>query len=219
MKGRGNMAAEPGSKERAGLKDMQITKIEKIGRKCRLYLNDTPAFCLYPSEIRKLSLTEGMELSQETQEEIYGEILEKRAKKRSLLILKSADKTGQQLVEKLRGDEYPEEIVQKALAYVESYGYVDDLRYAKDYIESTGGSRSKKRIFSDLLRKGISADLIEKAFEEAGEPDEETQIRLLMEKRGFDPEAADRSERDKMVRYLLGKGYAYEQIRRGFDYR
>ena len=139
------------------------------------------------------------------------------AKKRSLLILKSADKTGQQLVEKLRGDEYPEEIVQKALAYVESYGYVDDLRYAKDYIESTGGSRSKKRIFSDLLRKGISADLIEKAFEEAGEPDEETQIRLLMEKRGFDPEAADRSERDKMVRYLLGKGYAYEQIRRGLE--
>ena len=49
---------------------MEITKIEKAGRKSRLYLNDAPAFCLYPSEIRKSGLKEGSQMEEADLEKI-----------------------------------------------------------------------------------------------------------------------------------------------------
>ena len=49
---------------------------------------------------------------------------------------------------------------------VESYGYLDDLRYARDYIEYHIDSRSRNRIEQDLLRKGIDSTLIAEAFAE-----------------------------------------------------
>ena len=127
------------------------------------------------------------------------------------------DRITDQLVRKLRGDEYPEEIIEAALAYVESYGYVDDLRYAGNYIESTGGSRSRRRIAADLMRRGVPSDVIEEAFAGAEEVDEAAQITALLARRGFDPETAEREEREKMIRFLMRKGYSYENISRTID--
>ena len=192
---------------------MQITRIEKTGRKSRLYLNDTPAFCLYPSEVRKLGLSEGDELSDAEREQIEEEILGKRAKKRVLMLLQKADQTSAYLRQKLIGDGYPETVAEAAIAYAASYGYVDDLRYARSYIEQTGGARSRRRIVSDLIKKGISAALIDEAFEGMPQPDEAAQIRQLMDKRHYNPETASAKEREKMIRFLMGRGYDFEQIR------
>jgi len=196
---------------------MEITRIEKAGKKCRLYLNDAPAFCLYPSEIRKLGLREGDQLETEQLQDINRDLREKRAKKRCLLILKTADKTEKQLRDKLRGDEYPDEVIETAIAYVKSYGYVDDLRYAGSYIESMQESRSILRIRTDLMRKGISAQIVEEALAQCEAVDEQEQIRALLKKRGFCVREASPQERQKMIRFLMGKGYRYSQISKEID--
>ena len=50
---------------------MQITKIEMMDKhKCRVYLNDEPAFWLYHSEAEELHLREGMDFSSQRQAEV-----------------------------------------------------------------------------------------------------------------------------------------------------
>ena len=196
---------------------MEITKIEKAGRKSRLYLNDAPAFCLYPSEIRKSGLKEGSQMEEADLEKICSEFLEKRAKKRCLMILKSEDKTEKQLRDKLRADEYPDRVIDCAINYVKSFGYVNDLRYACSYIESMQASRSILRIRTELMKRGLSAAVIEEALQQSDAVDEQEQIRNLLKKRGFSGEKASVQERQKMIRFLVGKGYRYAQISKEID--
>ena len=196
---------------------MIITKIEKTGKKCRLYLNDAPAFCLYPSEVRKLCLKEGDDLDRERYLEICTEILDKRAKKRCLLILQKKDQTERQLRDRLAADEYPEQVIENAIEYVRSFGYVDDLKYACRYIESMQDTRSVLQMKTDLLKKGIASGIVEEALEKADRTDERSQIRRLIEKRHYDLSGADPKERQKMIRFLLGRGYRYDQIAKEID--
>ena len=77
---------------------MIITKLEWSNKKkCRVYLNDEPAFWLYSSEISKYHLKEEQDFSEELYEEIYGAVLPKQAKLRCmnlLQVMEAVDQTG-----------------------------------------------------------------------------------------------------------------------------
>ena len=57
------------------------------------------------------------------------DVLLKRAKLRCMNLLKSRDYTEYQLRMKLRQGVYPEDIIDAAVAYVASYGYVNDFLF------------------------------------------------------------------------------------------
>ncbi|MDD2959570.1 MAG: regulatory protein RecX [Lachnospiraceae bacterium] len=194
---------------------MLVTKIEETsGKKRRIYLNDEPAFLLYYSEISRFHIKENQELPEIIEKEIYSTVLSKRAKLRCMYLLKSMDKTESQLRQKLLKDEYPEEIIEEAIAYVKSYHYVDDARYALHYIEYKKWSRSRQQIKYDLMGKGISTDLIEAAWDETEPVDETLQIRKWADKKHFDPENADRKETQKFFQFLMRKGFLLSDIKK-----
>ena len=104
-------------------------------------------------------------------------------------LLKAKDYTKRQLTDKLKQGAYPDEIIEEALAYVESYGYIDDRRYARNFIEYHIGTRSRRRIENDLQQKGIRRELIALAFDEllgeGVEIDETAQIQKFLLKKKF----------------------------------
>ena len=59
-------------------------------------------------------------------------------------------------------------------AYVESYHYIDDKRYALSYILSQKEKKGKARIQMELRRKGVSQEDIDQAFAETEEETDET---------------------------------------------
>lgn len=193
---------------------MQITRLEIVGKKCRVYLNDEPAFLLYRSEAARYHLQEDQELDEETEAEIYSAVLAKRAKLRCLNLLKLADKTEYQLRRKLEQGEYPEQVIEEAIAYVKGYHYVDDLRYAKNYIESKKESRSSRQLEYDLLSRGVPRELVRQALEETEPADAAAQILRWAEKKHFDPETADRMETQKFYQFLQRKGFLFIDIKK-----
>ncbi len=195
---------------------MTITAIEKLAgkKKVRIYLNDAPAFLLYPGEVREYKLEEGMEIDDSLLETIYSAVLLKRAKLRLMHILKSQDKTEWQLRSKLRSEEVPEEVADRAIEYVKSYHYVDDLRYAGAYIRSRGARKSKAQMKADLAAKGVSSDVIAQALEENAPDDSSELVRYWMEKKRFDPETADPDTTRKFVQFLQRKGLSYSEIKK-----
>lgn len=140
----------------------------------------------------------------------------KRAKLRCMHLLEKRDYTEKELRQKLENGktEYTEEQIDGAIAYVKSFHYVDDGRYACKYIEAMQSRKSRRQIEQELYQKGVDRELIQEAFEETGEVPEEEQIARWMEKRNFHPEEADLKEKQRMYAFLARKGFQAENIQR-----
>lgn len=194
---------------------MIVTGLEAVGKnRSRVYLDEELAFVLYKGELSRYGIKEGAELSEDIYREILDTVLTKRAKLRCMNLLKSMDRTEFQLRQKLRQGDYPEEVTERAIAYVKKFGYVNDRAYALRYIESRQGRDARRQIACDLRQKGISQDIIQEAFEEAEPQDEEALIRRLAEKKHIDPRTADRKERQRLYGFLMRKGFSADAIGR-----
>lgn len=196
---------------------MTITAIREYDkRKVLVQLDEHLELPLYKSEVNKYHLKQREELSIETYSELIC-ILSKRAKLRAMNLLQKRSYTREGLRRKLVEGRYPKELVEDALDYVTSYHYIDDMRYAEEYIRCYCENRSKRRILQDLFSKGVSSDVAEAAWErhEAlnAPVDEIGQIKELLRKRHFDSETADRKETAKVMNYLYRKGYNIDSIR------
>lgn len=196
---------------------MIVTDIVEISKtKVKVCIDEDTSFALYKSELRKFSVIKGSELSRDRYDRIMNEVLLKRAKLRCMNLLKGRDYTAYQLAGKLRQGLYPEEIIEAAIAYVGSYGYVDDFRYAVSYINSASHSKSRKQMECGLMRKGIAKETIRRACEQCLEEDciaeEEVLIRKLLEKKHFDRRTASYEECRKMVGFLYRRGFVLDQI-------
>ncbi len=201
---------------------MTVTSIEDKGRgRYIIYLNDAPAFILKASEIRDHGLSEGEELLPEVYDRILGEVLVKRAKSRTLHILDGQDKTEQELRDRLKKDLYPEEAIDAAVEAAKKGNYLNDERYASEYIYEKSGKKSRRQIAAFLRGKGIAQDIIDRALSEADEVMEETGndpeselIERLIRKRCADPSCLDPVEEQKLIRFLISKGFEYHKISR-----
>ncbi len=194
-----------------------VTHIEAWNKsRYKVYINQEFAFVLYKGELRSCGVKEGEEISRENKECILKEILPKRAKLRSMNLLKNREYTEYQLKEKLRQGLYPEEVIEEALRYVKAFHYIDDGRYARNYILYYSDTRSRRRIEQDLLRKGIGRELIRQAYEEAASEEKLTDERVLiekfLEKRHYKKELADFQEKQKTGASLYRKGFSMDSI-------
>lgn len=198
---------------------MKVTRLEELSRsRSRVYIEQEFAFVLYKGELRSYHICEGEELEQSDYDEIINKVLPKRAKLRAMNLLKNREYTVKQLYDKLKEGCYPEHIIEQALDYVAGYHYTDDLRYAETYISDHEATRSRRRIDQDLRGKGIDRITLEKAWQQweqkGGVQNEETMVRRLLDKRHYDPEAADLKEQQKIYGFLMRKGFSPEVIRR-----
>lgn len=201
---------------------MTVTGIKEITKsRMRIEIDGAFAFVLYKGELRIYGIKEDEELSEDNYQKILTEILPKRAKLRAMNLLKSRTYTAFQLREKLQAGGYPEKITEDAIAYVASFGYVDDSRYVTDFIEYNKEKKSKNRIFMDLYKKGIPKELFDKAWEEVVGEDrqelEKEQIIHWIHKKKFSPETASLQEKQKMMAFLYRKGFSNESIRRALS--
>lgn len=194
---------------------MIVTRTESLTKtKYKVDLDGQFAFVLYKGELSRYGVKEGAELTEEIVDEIYNTVLLKRAKKRAMHLLEDMDRTESGLREKLRQGLYPKEIIEKAIDYVRSFGYLNDARYAENFILSRRNSKSRKEIHALLHGKGISDEEISIAFENCyGNQEEQEAVRRILEKKRVNPKTADDREMQKIYGYLARKGFRYETIR------
>ena len=136
----------------------------------------------------------------------------KRAKHRALYLLERCDRTEQELRTKLSRN-YDPEIVDEAVRYVKQYGYIDDRRYAVNYLKSRCQVKSCRQVEQELLyKKGISRDVLEEACQETEPQDESLLIRRWMEKKHYSPEEATQEEQRRLYLFLMRRGFRSEDI-------
>lgn len=193
---------------------MQITEVVPLDkRRSKIFLDGEVAFALYKGELKKYEIEEGKELTKEQYRQILEQVLMKRAKERALYLLKDKDRTEQELRRKLDEGFYPEAAVDKVVAFLKEYHFLDDLEYGRRYILACKNRRSRKRIGFDLRKKGLEQEQISELLQEE-EVSEDSQIEAFLQKRGYTPQAASPKERGKLAAALARKGFPYEAIYR-----
>ncbi|MBR5597426.1 MAG: regulatory protein RecX [Lachnospiraceae bacterium] len=189
-----------------------VTKIEEFDKKrYKIYLDQEFAFVLYKGELLQYKIYEEQIIGEEIYHKIIEEVLVKRAKKRCLNLLQKKNYTEYKLREKLKEGCYPLDVEDKAIEYIKSFGYVDDYRYACEYMFYHKNTESQKKMEEKLKIKGISSNIIEQALSEAYENDEAEQIEILqakkiLEKKHYDAENMDWKEKQKIYSSLTRKG-------------
>lgn len=196
-----------------------VISTEPAGKgKSRVTFDNGVTCLMYRGEMRTLQIREQAELSQCQYEFLFCELLGKRAKKRAMHLLEQMDRTEEQLRRKLFLGGYPQESIEVAVDYVKSYHYLDDYRYACNFVRLSQEKMSRQQLKMKLLQKGIARDTADRAIEAEYISDETSKIQALLEKRRYDPQNADENEQRKTYQFLLRRGFKNNDILRGMRF-
>lgn len=201
---------------------MYITDIEQIDKKrFRIYIEEEYLLLLYITDLRKYKLEVNQVISKEEYLEIYNEVVLRRAKLKAMLLLKSRDYTQKELRMKLVRYYYPDQAVDDALSYVMSYGYIDDERYAKNYVRYKMNVKSRRQIEYALMQKGLDKYLIEQAFDEEYGTESHAIENAIRKKIGSLEriEELSKEDRQKIGAYLFRKGFSWDEIQSYMNYK
>ena len=184
---------------------MIITKLDKVGTKqVRLFFDEEKYCLLYYNEVRRLGFHEKDEVGQKEFEEL-NKLLLHRAKLKAMSLLKYQDRTRKELKDRLMRAEFPEFITEGAIAYVESFGYINDEEYVRRYMEYKAGTKSRIQIKMDLRKKGIGTEILERIFDEY-EYEEDDVLEEQVQKRIRQKGSVTKENFQKYYGYFARKG-------------
>ena len=138
----------------------------------------------------------------------YSEVRD--ARKKALLLLEHMDRTERGLHDKLIQSGFSEEAAEEAISYVKDYGYINDQRYAFNYIMYRIHSKSRQKLFQELQQKGVSTQLIQSAWEEASdleEPDEKALLKETIQKKCEPGAVLDDGALRRLYGFLQRRGF------------
>lgn len=204
---------------------MIITAIQEEDRKKSRIVIDGELYCLlYKGEIRRLSIQEGMECSEEWLRDLDEKVLIPRARNYAAHLMEQQDRTEQQILRKLTDHHYPDHVAAAAVAIWKDYGYINDGKYAENYFYFHHEQESYRKMTEKLRLKGISQSVIESEWEkfcadqeESGESADQTALMHAIEKKGRTLDIHDPDQKNKMIRFLLGRGFTYQEILKALD--
>ncbi|MBE6008492.1 MAG: regulatory protein RecX [Lachnospiraceae bacterium] len=195
---------------------MKVTDVvkNKHNDKYSVFIDGDFAFSLAMGDIMFFKLEQGNDVSEKTYEYIKNEVMLIKAKNRAAAFLGASKKTEKAVYDKLSESGYPEDICEKVIEELKSYGYINDLDYALSYIEDRlkVNPRGVYGLKMELRQKGVKDSVIEKAIDMT-EIDESIYIKQLMIKKRYDLQDMDEKEKKKLYDFLLRRGFSYGIIK------
>ncbi|MGN0203917.1 MAG: regulatory protein RecX [Coprococcus sp.] len=195
---------------------MRITAIEYVSRhKMRVSLDGEPAFVLTDKKLEEWQLHVGDDLDDERSEALMT-FVGREAARAAMDLLIRRDYSEAELYSKLRQKGFNDRIAAQGIAYVHSYHYLDDERYASQLVAGKRGTVSRKMMICQLQQKGVDDTVIQKTMA-CAEWNDEDGIRFEIRKKFHSSEELfelSEKDRQKMFQSLMRKGYNYSDISR-----
>ncbi|MBR6729096.1 MAG: regulatory protein RecX [Clostridia bacterium] len=195
---------------------MLVTKIEPQKHhknRSSVYLDGAFAFGISNFDLFTFHLKEGTEITAEEFEKIKETALAQDARQYALRLLDARAYTEKALIKKLEERGTEPEIIEKTVLFLKEYAYLDDAAYAARYVQAAvrQGKSGRRKIYYDLIEKGIAKELTEEAVNSADLCEEENVLPILEKRLKGD---FSFNTIMKAKRYLLSRGFSYEAIDR-----
>lgn len=197
---------------------MKITKIEQQKRKplrCNLYLDNVFFIGINANLITDLDLYQGKEISPTEKAEIEGKEDYGQCLAKAYTYLSIRQQSEKELRTKLY-KKYSLKSINLVINRLKELNYIDDLKFAKAWIEQRQSNRGPKMLKLELINKGIAKETIEKMLgTEVRNKDNELENALnLVEKKKWSQNMTKDEQYTKIGGYLARRGFDYEIIKR-----
>ena len=169
--------------------------------------------------VLKFSLKKDTTLSQEVFEQVCLASEKALALRQSFTYLARRVHTQKELAQKLRKKGYSKEIIDPVLEELLSRGFIDEENFAELFIHSRKRKLvGKKRLNYELAQRGLAAETIENALDEAGLDDAAICLQAAEKKYKLLKNTPDKQKlRQKLSQHLARKGFSWEHISNAFN--
>lgn len=132
---------------------------------------------------------------------------------RTLRFLSFRPRSEKEVIDYLLKKETEKEYVNKILNKLKEYKFVDDLGFAKWWIENK--KKGQRLLTFELKQKGIAKEIIEEAVSSLDiAKKEEVLINKLIEKKWRSAAKTPEKAYERLMRYLMGKGFDYDDAKK-----
>lgn len=204
-----------------------ITPQKRRPNRRSVYVDGAFVFGLHEDEIERLKLAPGQTVTREQLDKLLTQVVFVNARDTALRYLGYRARTRQETAKRLSEDGYPVEIIERVLALMEKYGYIDDIQYARDYAATRLKNYGAMRVRHELKLKGVSEELIDAALPSDEQSEAEAALNWLRRKlSGYkgeqfqipvsecgtnspDTREIPFAQRKKLTDALMRRGYSY----------
>lgn len=187
----------------------------KIKDRCNLFLDGEYYTSVTLETVMKNRLKVGLEIEKDKLAEIITENEKAEALNKAVGYISKYLKTKREIKDYLLRKGYSEEVAWYCIDKLKEYGYVNDQEYSKRFIESNSKNQGKRLLEYKLMMKGVKKEDIGAAYENT-EIDAKENAKAIAEKHLKNKEITSENLA-KTYRYLIGKGFSYEEASYAID--
>ncbi len=140
---------------------------------------------------------------------------QKKARDYAFLLLKFRPRSEQELTRRLKQKKFSPEIIKSTVSFLKEKGFLDDVSFAKAWIES----RIRKpigfrRLNAELKLKGVNQEIIDSQIQKIKEnySENETVLRIAREKFAKLKNAEPDKVKTRIYAYLLRRGFSPDAV-------
>ncbi len=184
-----------------------ITEQKKLKHRVSLYVDGTFRCGLDTLTVKRHNIEIGDEIEDETLVELQRESDGARAFERAVKYATARPRTKREIKTYLKEKGYLPEMIAEVTAKLNEYGFIDDFRYARDYVAAYVKKLGVKRIKMDLKARGVCTEAIDAATEDVEDQREEAFAAAEKYIRTH-----SRFDIHKLKNYLYTRGFASSDI-------
>lgn len=190
--------------------------VSKDDDRAIVYFDNGEKLVLHKDILYQSGLRKGDEISSDrfsilNQEETFYLI-----KQKAFRLLQRRIHTSRELYTKLRQKFSEDALIKRCLSELQQKGYINDRDFALAFVSEKQKSKkwSRTRLKSEMIKRGISAEIINEVLNESFSSEKEeqsaTEIAEKKYKQLINKESDKRKLYQKLIMFLQSKGYDYE---------
>jgi regulatory protein len=130
-----------------------------------------------------------------------------------LWLLGRQEYSRKELTQKLRMKDADDDFIEQLLSWCESLGYIDEHRYCESFLRrQINKGLGQKRVLAEATNKGVDRAQLMALIEEQEIDWFELAQQTYQRKYGVGDKQLDYKEKAKRVRYMMYRGFGYEEI-------
>lgn len=150
-------------------------------------------------------------------EDMVNENTKLKARNVALKMFNHGFKTEKEVREKLKRESFDQEATDYTVGKLKDMNIIDDYDYSRKYIRDKISRKGKIGITNDLIRKGIDKETVNDHFNDEFYEIQEGYLRAAAIKKYkslISRNEDERKIREKLMRFLLSRGYEYDEVRK-----
>jgi len=191
----------------------RLVQGKKNPSRVNLYLDGVFSFALSIDEVARQNLKKGLELSDEQISSLITTDQNDKIYAKIINFLSYRPRTVSEVRARLK--QYQAQDIDGILGRLREHNYLDDLAFAKWFIESRNAHKlhSPRMLVQELKIKGVSDDVVSEVMGEIADVTQ-TISRLLIKKLGDTKRVLTAPERQKIYSYLSRQGFSWDDIKK-----